>query len=195
MPFCPDCGARLEAGSKYCTDCGARVPVDLDSGPVFDAAIESTGAETVVAIIPNLMRVRGLGILLKGPVWQHLVLTSQRIIVVQRSRKGLDRLKQDIGNIAPDYEFIFLKTMKPERILDENHDSKVIPLIELVALEVLIFSSYSTEDGIEPYWQVQITTKKGILKLRTDYHDDPGEYFQNPALKRLFGERLVLQEM
>jgi len=197
MPFCQDCGAKLEEGSKFCTDCGAPLLEVPESGGVPPPTPSSPGqpvvAEMVVAIIPNLMRPRRLS--LKGPVWHHLVVTPERIIVVQKTVKGLDRIKQDIGVIGPDYEYSFMKSMKPEQILEENPESQVIPLNELMTVTVLKFVSYSTEDGTEPYWQVQITTKKEVLKLRTEYHDDPGEYFRNPVLAHLLGERLVLQDM
>ena len=197
MPFCQDCGAKLEEGSKFCTDCGAPLLEVPESGGVPPPTPSSPGqpvvAEMVVAIIPNLMRPRRLS--LKGPVWHHLVVTSDRIIVVQKTVKGLDRIKQDIGVIGPDYEYSFMKSMKPEQILEENPESQVIPLNELMTVTVLKFVSYSTEDGTEPYWQVQITTKKEVLKLRTEYHEDPGEYFRNPVLAHLLGERLVLQDM
>jgi hypothetical protein len=186
----------LKAGSKFCTDCGAPVLDVPGSGPAVLAACESsqgpTGAEKVIAVIPNLMKVRGL--FLKGPSWHHLVVTPDRIIVVQKTVKGLERVKQDIGVIGPDPGYFFLKAMKPERILAENPESQVIPLNELMTVTVSKFISYSTEDGTEPYWQVQITTKKETLKLRTDYHDDPGEYFRNPALTQVLGKRLVLQD-
>lgn len=197
MPFCQDCGARLEEGSKFCTDCGAPVLEVPGSGPAVLAADESaqgpTLAEEVIAVIPNLMRVRGL--FFKGPVWHHLVVTPERIIVVQKTVKGLLRIKQDIGVIGPDYEYSFMKSMKPEQILAENPESIVIPLNELITVTVLKFVSYSTEDGTEAYWQVLLTTKKDVLKLRTDYHEDPGEYFRNPALKQLLGKRLILADM
>lgn len=196
MPFCQDCGARLEAGSKFCTDCGAPVLDVPGSGPAVLAAGESaqspTGAEKVIAVIPNLMKVRGL--FLKGPSWHHLVVTPERIIVVQKTVKGLLRVKQDIGVIGPDYEYSFMKSMKPERIIEENPESQVIPLGDLVTITVSKFVSYSTEDGTEAYWQVLLTTKKEALKLRTDYHEDPGEYFRDPALMQLLGERLILQD-
>lgn len=197
MPFCQDCGAKLEEGSKFCTDCGAPLLEVPGRGGVPPTAPlspgELAGAEKVIAVIPNLMRVRGL--FFKGPVWHHLVVTPERIIVVQKTVKGLDRIKQDIGVIGPDYEYSFMKSMKPEQILEENPESQVIPLNELMTVTVLKFVSYSTEDGTEPYWQVQITTKKEVLKLRTEYHEDPGEYFRNPVLAHLLGERLVLQDM
>lgn len=197
MPFCQDCGARLEEGSKFCTDCGAPVLEVPGSGPAVLAADESaqgpTLAEEVIAVIPNLMRVRGL--FFKGPVWHHLVVTPERIIVVQKTVKGLLRIKQDIGVIGPDYEYSFMKSMKPEQILAENPESIVIPLNELITVTVLKFVSYSTEDGTEAYWQVLLTTKKDVLKLRTDYHEDPGEYFRNPALNQLLGKRLILADM
>lgn len=196
MPFCQDCGAKLEEGSKFCTDCGALVLDVPGSGPAVLAAGESAqgpiGAEKVIAVIPNLMKVRGL--FFKGPSWHHLVVTPERIIVVQKTVKGLLRIKQDIGVIGPDYEYSFMKSMKPERIIEENPESQVIPLNELIMVTVSKFVSYSTEDGTEPYWQVLITTKKDVLKLRTDYHEDPGEYFRDPALIQLLGKRLILQD-
>lgn len=196
MPFCQDCGAKLEEGSKFCTDCGAPVLKVPGSGPAVLAADESTqgptGAEMVIAVIPNLMRPRRLS--LKGPVWHHLVVTPERIIVVQKTVKGLERIKQDIGVIGPDYEYSFMKSMKPEQILAENPESIVIPLNELITVTVLKFVSYSTEDGTEAYWQVLLTMKTEVLKLRTDYHEDPGEYFRNPALMQLLGKRLILQD-
>jgi hypothetical protein len=197
MPFCQDCGALLNAGSKFCTDCGAPVLDVPGSGPNVLAAGESAqgagGEEKVIAVIPNLMKVRGL--FLKGPSWHHLVVTSGRIIVVQKTVKGLERMKQDIGVIGPDPGYFFLKAMKPDQILAENPESQVIPLTELMTVTVSKFVSYSTEDGSEPYWQVFLTTKKEALKLRTDYHDDPGEYFRNPALTQVLGKRLVLQDI
>ncbi len=196
MPFCPDCGAMLNAGSKFCTDCGAPVLVVSRSSPSVLAAGESaqgpTRTEKVIAVIPNLMKVRGL--FLKGPSWHHLVVTPERIIVVQKTVKGLDRIKQDIGVIGPDYDYSFMKSMKPEQIIEENPESQVIPLGDLVNITVSKFVNYSTEDGTEPYWQVLLTTKKEALKLRTDYYDDPGEYFRDPALMQLLGNRLILQD-
>jgi len=197
MPFCQDCGARLAEGSKFCTDCGAAVLELPESGEVLPTAPSSPGhpvvAERMVAIIPNLIRPRRLS--LKGPVWHHLVVTSDRIMVVQRTVTGLERFKQDIGVIGPDPGHFSLKTMKPERILEENPESQVIPLTDLLSLAVTKFVFYSTEDGTEPYWQVQLTTRKETLKLVTDYHDDPGEYFQDPALREVLGERLIIQDM
>jgi len=203
VQFCQECGNRLEEGSKFCTDCGAPVQVGPDGPEVPPPVRSQPGAdisdpscpEKVIQVIPNLMRVRGLGLFFKGPVWHHLVVTSQRIIVVQRTVKGLDRFKQDIGVIGPDYEYSFMKSMKPERIIEENPESQVILLNDLMMVTVLKFVSYSTEDGTEPYWQVQITTNKEVLKLRTEYHEDPGEYFRNPTLIQLLGKRLSLHNM
>ena len=197
MPFCQDCGARLAEGSKFCTDCGAALlEVTEREGPP-QPAISSPGApvlaERVVAIIPNLIRPRRLS--LKGPVWLHLVVTSDRIILVQRTVTGLERLKQDVGVIGPDPGHFLLKAMKPEQILEENPESQVIPLTDLLSLAVSKFVSYSTEDGTEPYWQVLLTTMKETLKLVTDYHDDPGEYFRDPALREVLGERLIIRDM
>ena len=196
MLFCQDCGARLEEGSKFCTDCGASVLDISGSGQAVPADGDSgqgpTGAEKVIAVIPNLMKVRGL--FLKGPSWHHLVVTPERIIVVHKTVKGLSRIKQDIGVIGPDPGHFFLKSMKQEQIIEENPESQVIPLNDLMTITVSKFVSYSTEDGTEPYWQVQITTKKETLKLRTDYHDNPGEYFRNPALTQVLGKRLILQD-
>ena len=197
MPFCQDCGARLAEGSKFCTDCGAAVlEVTEREGPLQTAPsspVEPVVAERVIVIIPNLMRPRRLS--LKGPLWLHLIVTSGRIIVVQRTVTGLERLKQDIGIIGPDPGHFLLKAMKPERILEEYPESQVIPLTDLRTLAVSKFVSYSTEDGTEPYWQVQLTTTKENIKLVTDYHDDPGEYFRNPALRQVLGERLIIQDM
>ncbi|HOB59251.1 MAG TPA: zinc ribbon domain-containing protein [Methanoregulaceae archaeon] len=197
MPFCQDCGARLEEGSRFCTDCGAPVLDVPGSGPAVPADSDSgqgpIGVEKVIAVIPNLMKVRGL--FFKGPSWHHLVVTSERIIVVHKTVKGLSRIKQDIGVIGPDYEYSFMKSMKPERIREENPESQVIPLGDLVSITVSKFVSYSTEDGTEAYWQVLLTTKKEALNLRTDYHEDPGEYFRDPALMQLLGERLILQDI
>ncbi len=203
MQFCQECGNRLEEGSKFCTDCGAPVQVGPDGPEGPPPVLTQPGAdisdpsrpEKVIQVIPNLMRVRGLGLFFKGPVWHHLVVTSQRIIVVQRTVKGLERVKQDIGVIGPDPGYFFLKAMKPERILEENPESKVIPLNELITVTVLKFVSYSTDEGTEPFWQVQLTTKKEVLNLRTDCHEDPGEYFRDPALCQVLGKRLVLQDI
>lgn len=195
--FCQDCGARLPDGSKFCTDCGAPVLEVPDNGTALQPARESSGiparTETVVVIIPNLMRPRRLS--LKGPVWHHLVVTSDRIIMVQQTVKGLERIKQDIGVIGPAPGHFFLKAMKPDQILEDYPESRVIPLEDLVNVTVTKFISYSTEDGTEPYWQVLFTTKTETLKLVTDYHEDPSEYFRDPVLRQTLGERLFLQDM
>lgn len=36
MPFCTECGARLEEGAKFCTECGARQPELTPSAPVSE---------------------------------------------------------------------------------------------------------------------------------------------------------------
>ncbi len=200
MPFCQECGSRLEAGSKYCTECGEPfTPVPDDSAVSPDApgqADESSedlpAAEKVIAIIPNLMRVRGLGIFLKGPVWHHMVVTPQRIILVRRTVEGLERFKQDIGIIGPDYEYPLMKSMQPGKILDEYPESLVIPQKDIITMTVTKYTTYDAEEGTHYYWQVEIATNKQILTLRTDYDEDPGEYFRNPPLIELFRERLVL---
>jgi hypothetical protein len=205
MPFCTECGARIEEASDFCTECGARIlPGRVPGAPVSSSppdctrtadATELSGTEAIVQVIPNLMRVRGLGFLFKGPVWHHMVVTSRRIIIVQKTLKGLDRFKQDIGIIGPDYEYIFMKSMKAEVILGENPESQVIQLSDLMQLKVTKFSTYSAEEGTQYYWQVEVTTSKRNLTLRTDYHEDPGEYFRNPELCKLLGPRLLLQDM
>jgi hypothetical protein len=192
MPFCTECGARLAEDARFCTDCG----VPVEQLPVGAAGVQpftdSTppGPETVMAVIPNLMRVRGL--VLRGPSWHHLVMTSERIIVVQRTLNGIERFRQEIGVIGPDLESLFLKSMTPEQVLAGNPESRVIPLSDIVDVTVSKFVSYSTEDGAEPYWQVRLTTPQEVLKLRTDYHDDPEKHFRDPALVRLLGGRLSL---
>jgi hypothetical protein len=205
MPFCTECGARLDEDSQFCTECGSQMsPVQASAGPVSPspatgsrevAGTDVPGPETVVLVIPNLMRVRGLGFLLRGPVWHHMVVTSRRIIIVQKTVKGLERFKQDLGIIGPDYEHIFMRSMKPDTLLEENPESQVIPLPDLVHLAVTKFSTYSVEEGTDYYWQVVVTTSKQVMTLRTDYHEDPGEYFRNPALMRMLGERLHIRDM
>lgn len=197
MPFCTECGARLDEASHFCTECGAPVSPGLVTASPASAipSTEAAGHEVVVQVIPNLMRVRGLGFFFKGPVWHHMVVTSRRIIVVQKTVKGLLRFKQDIGIIGPDYEHIFVKSMKPDVILEEYPESQVILLEDLVHLTVTKFTSYSAEEGTEYYWQVQVATRTQVLTLRTDYHEDPGEYFRNPALTSLLGERLHIRDM
>ncbi|MCE5298139.1 MAG: hypothetical protein LLF84_04245 [Methanoregulaceae archaeon] len=123
------------------------------------------------------------------------MVTPERIIAVQKTVKGIERFRQDVGVIGPDPGHFVLKAMKPEQILKENPESIVIPLGDLVNITVSKFVSYSTEDGTEPYWQVLITTKKETLKLRTDYHDDPSDYFRDPALHKVLGNHLNLQDI
>jgi len=196
MAFCTECGSRLDEPARFCTECGAPVSPGQDTASPVSAipSTEEAGQEKVVQVIPNLMRVRGLGFLFKGPVWHHLVVTSERIIIVQKTVKGFERFKQDAGIIGPDHEHFFMKSMKPSAILAENPESVAIPLRDLEHLTVTKFTSYSAEEGPEYYWQVQIATSTQVLTLRTEYHEDPGEYFRNPALRSLLGPRLHLQD-
>lgn len=196
MPFCQDCGAKLDAGAQFCTDCGAPVLDVQEIGATQPASSElppsRTDPEKIVAVIPNLMKVRGL--FLKGPSWHHVVVTPDRVIVVQRSLKRLERYKQDIGIRGPDDDHYYLKSMTPGEILEENPESQVIPLVNLVNITVSKIVSYSS-DGTQCHWQVLITTKKETLTLRTDYDEDPGKYFRNPELIEMLGTRLLLTEM
>lgn len=196
MPFCQDCGAKLDAGAQFCTDCGAPVLDVQEIGAIQPASSElppsRTDPEKIVAVIPNLMKVRGL--FLKGPSWHHVMVTPDRVIVVQRSLKRLERYKQDIGIRGPDDDHYYLKSMTPGEILEENPESQVIPLVNLVNITVSKIVSYSS-DGTQCHWQVLITTKKETLTLRTDYDEDPGKYFRNPELIEMLGTRLLLTEM
>lgn len=197
MAFCTECGARLDEATRFCTECGAPVSTGQDTASPTSAipSTEGAGQEGVVQVIPNLMRVRGLVFLLKGPVWHHLVVTSERIIIVQKTVKGLERFKQNAGIIGPDHEHFFMKSMKPSAILEENPESVAIPLRDLEHLTVTKYTTYSAEEGPEYYWQVQVAAKGQVHNLRTEYHEDPGEYFRNPALKSLLRERLHILDM
>ncbi len=202
MPFCRECGSRLEESSKFCTECGERVAPVQDNSAVTShspsqdgKSIEDVSApEKVVSIIPNLMWVRGLGLFLKGPVWHHLVVTPQRFILVRRTVQGIDRIKQDIGIIGPDYEYPLLKYMQPDKILEEYPESIVIPLQDLISIEVTRYGTQDSEEGIQYYRQVRLATKDREITLRTDYGEDPGEYFRDPVLIRLLKERLILED-
>ena len=43
MPFCTQCGAKLEEGAKFCTQCGARLPENTET--VFIPPTEEKPAE------------------------------------------------------------------------------------------------------------------------------------------------------
>jgi hypothetical protein len=153
------------------------------------------GQEMVILVIPNLMRIRGLGFFLQGPVWHHLVVTSIRIIVVQRTLRRLEKLKRDLGIIGPDFDYPMFRYMHPDEILTENPESRVIPLEDLVSLAVIHYVIRSPEEADEHYWEVRIMMRDKPLTLRTDTNEDPRMYFRNPALVELLGERLDTRNM
>ncbi|MCU0629735.1 MAG: hypothetical protein MUF37_01100 [Methanoregulaceae archaeon] len=85
--------------------------------------------------------------------------------------------------------------MKPDDILAENPESRVIPLHDLVSFTVTKKILQSAEEGDQVFWEVKLLTKSGTISLRTDYDQDPREYIARPALLHLLGERLVSTNM
>lgn len=136
-----------------------------------------------------------MGLYLRGPVWHHLVITSRRIIVVQRTLRRLEKLKQDLGIIGPDFDYHTLQYMHPGDILAENPKSRVIPFDDLVSLAVTHYIARSPDEDDEHYWQVRFTTRDQPLTLRTDTNVDPREYFRNPVMTQVLGERLITRDM
>lgn len=45
MPYCPDCGAEVDAGAKFCSDCGMSLDSDPDGGDTAGAIDAETDIE------------------------------------------------------------------------------------------------------------------------------------------------------
>lgn len=196
MSYCSECGAGVTPGSRYCSQCGIR----QDDEPEFRDPSRPTpvfipDTERVIQVIPNLLLVKGFRLFVRGEGWLQMVITSHRIIMVQRTVTGIGKFKRDLGMEGQDYGFLALKSMKPEDILRENPESVVIMLTDLVKLRISKYVSLGDEGDQEWHWQFACSTRDEIRTYKTEDFMNPEKDLQNPEVIRLLGDRLDTAEM
>lgn len=203
MPFCTECGNRVEANEKFCRNCGSPLTIDapVTSAPPTTPAVsplppsaEVQGGEKILGIIPNARRSK-----LFGYDTFTLIVTDRRMILAQLTAqmlktavmeaqakakaegKGLFAIMGD--QMAAQFQYAKrYEGMSPDAALSETPGNTAMENSSLSAIDVRMIDE---EDSATSEFGITLRSTIGKTELRISRDDHSIE-----ILKIAYGARV-----
>jgi hypothetical protein len=189
MPFCSKCGKPVRDDDSFCQTCGNRInplPSSVSSSGDPTSLRENSqpppgapgfsGAETITAVIPDLMKIKTLG--LKDGY--YLIATPKRSIFIKltapimqkAARYNLDKNPNQTKSVwsrwkaqvaGPNIYLQYFSSIVPEQALRESSENFALDNTQLIKVKLTF--TYREDDPSE--WQIEFQSAAANYKFVT----------------------------
>jgi hypothetical protein len=194
MPYCGKCGKQVGEADNFCHFCGNQIPPPISTGPTGQAGPSgsvpvtapaytqpstvpiSSYQETVIAIIPDLVKNKALG--MKDSY--YLIATPQRSIFIKltspfmqkAAQYNLDKNPAQTKSVwsrwkaqvaGPNIYSQYLSALSPDQALAESNENFALDNAQIHKVKCKFF--YREDDPSE--WHLEFESGSGIHKFVT----------------------------